>query len=165
MPATTSDSPGPHPAREVVPTIRAAASSDAPRLAELSTELGYPATAADLGPRLGRILGRSDSVVLVAELPGGEVLGWLHGAEVEILEHGRHCEILGLVVSARRRRLGAGRLLVAEVERWAAARGLDEITVRSNVVRAESHLFYERLGYGRVKTQHAYRKQLPEALS
>lgn len=146
-----------------VPTIRTAVRSDASRLAELSTELGYPATAADLGPRLGRILGREDSVVLVAELPDGEVVGWLHGAEVEILERGRHCEILGLVVAVGRRRHGAGRRLVSAVERWAAARGLDEITVRSNVVRAESHPFYERLGYTRVKTQHAYRMELAVA--
>jgi hypothetical protein len=34
------------------------------------------------------------------------------------------------------------------------------MTVRSNVVRAESHPFYERLGYVRSKTQHAYRKHL-----
>jgi hypothetical protein len=43
---------------------------------------------------------------------------------------------------------------------WAAGRALDVITVRSNVARAESHPFYERLGYVRAKTQHAYRKHL-----
>jgi len=145
-------------------TIRAARTSDALRLAELSTELGYPASGADLRPRLGRILDRADSVVLVAELSGREVVGWLHGAEVETLGNARHCGILGLVVAAGRRRLGAGRRLVAAVEEWAAARGLDEITVRSNVVRTESHPFYERLGYRRVKTQHAYRKRHTEAL-
>jgi len=53
---------------------------------------------------------------------------------------------------------GAGRQLVEAVERWAAARGLDEISVRSNVVRPDAHPFYERLGYIRAKTQHAYRK-------
>jgi predicted N-acetyltransferase YhbS len=34
------------------------------------------------------------------------------------------------------------------------------MTVRSNVVRSGSHPFYERLGYARSKTQHAYRKAL-----
>jgi hypothetical protein len=28
------------------------------------------------------------------------------------------------------------------------------------VARTESHPFYERLGYARAKTQHAYRKRL-----
>jgi GNAT superfamily N-acetyltransferase len=53
-----------------------------------------------------------------------------------------------------------GRALVAEVEGWASARGLREVSVRSNVARAESHPFYERLGYVRAKTQHVYRKVL-----
>jgi GNAT superfamily N-acetyltransferase len=94
-------------------------------------------------------------------LPSGAVVGWIHGAEHELIETGRHCEILGLVVDAEHRQVGAGRLLVAAVEAWAADRGLDDVAVRSNVVRTESHPFYERLGYRRVKTQHAYRKRLP----
>jgi len=53
-----------------------------------------------------------------------------------------------------------GRRLVAAVEEWAADRGLEEVTVRSNVVRPEAHPFYERLGYRRAKNQHAYRKSL-----
>jgi len=55
---------------------------------------------------------------------------------------------------------GVGRRLVAEVEAWAAGRGLGIIGVRSNVARAESHPFYQRLGYVRTKTSHVYRKQL-----
>ena len=53
-----------------------------------------------------------------------------------------------------------GRLLVTAVEQWAWERGLDQMAVRSNVTRSESHPFYERLGYVRAKTQHAYRKRL-----
>ena len=55
---------------------------------------------------------------------------------------------------------GVGRRLVQAAEAWASARGLDQMAVRSNVGRAESHPFYERLGYVRAKTQHAYRKRL-----
>ena len=39
-------------------------------------------------------------------------------------------------------------------------RGLENVSVRSNVVRLESHPFYERAGYVRVKTQHAYWKRI-----
>lgn len=141
------------------PTIRTATLADAPRLAELTTQLGYPARGDQLEERIGRLLERSDAVVLVAEL-GGEAIGWLHAAEMEILEYGRRCEILGLVVDTGRRRSGAGRSLVAAAERWGATRGLEQIAVRSNVARAESHPFYERLGYERWKTQHSYRKAL-----
>ena len=64
------------------------------------------------------------------------------------------------MVDEEHRGRGAGRALVGAVEAWAGARGLPLMTVRSNVVRAESHPFYERLGYVRSKTQHAYRKHL-----
>jgi GNAT superfamily N-acetyltransferase len=67
---------------------------------------------------------------------------------------------MGLVVDARRRRQGIGQQLLAAVEQWAQSRGLPHVTVRSNIVRADSHPFYERQGYTRHKTQHVYRKAL-----
>jgi GNAT superfamily N-acetyltransferase len=140
-------------------TIRPAVPSDAARLASLSGELGYPVAVDTLAGRLTRVLARGGDVVLVAET-GGDVVGWVHGSEQDFLESGPRCELLGLVVDARQRGQGIGRRLVAAVEAWAARRGLELVSVRSNVARAESHPFYERLGYARVKTQHAYRKRL-----
>ena len=139
--------------------IRAAILSDAPRLAELSAQLGYPGESAEFGARLQRLLGREDMAILVAE-EDGTVIGWLHGARVEILEYGPRCEIMGLVIDRERRRSGAGGRLLAAIESWATSRGLTEMGVRSNVTRVESHPFYEKHGYARVKTQHSYRKRL-----
>jgi ribosomal protein S18 acetylase RimI-like enzyme len=140
--------------------VRRAVLGDAPRLAQLSTVLGYPTSSAPMAQRLERLQAREQDTVLVAELASGHVVGWVHGSEQELLESGSRCEILGLVVDNEFRGQGVGRLLVAAVEQWAAARGLDEISVRSSVLRTESHPFYQRLGYTRVKTQHAYRKRL-----
>jgi GNAT superfamily N-acetyltransferase len=149
-----------------IPTVRYAVPADAHRLAELSDILGYPAPSDSIKTRLDRLLGRAEEVVLVAALPSGHVLGWIHGSEQELLESGCRCEILGLVVDPEYRGHGVGRRLVAAVEQWASRRGLEQMTVRSNVLRAESHPFYERLGYRRAKTQHAYRKRLslPDAV-
>jgi GNAT superfamily N-acetyltransferase len=140
--------------------VRRAAATDAARLAVLSAELGYPAPAEALADRLDSLLRRDSDIVLVAERADGGVVGWVHGSEQLLLESGRRCELLGLVVDGRHRGLGVGRLLVTAVEQWAWERGLDQMAVRSNVTRSESHPFYERLGYVRVKTQHAYRKRL-----
>ena len=140
-------------------SIRPAALADALRLAELSATLGYPVPTPVLAQTLERLLARADNAVLVATATG-DVIGWIHGADHELLETGRQCEILGLVVDAGHRRQGVGRLLIAAVEDWAAARGIPQVAVRSNVVRIESHPFYEGLGYTRVKTQHSYRKAL-----
>ena len=141
-------------------TIRRAHSSDASRLAALSGELGYPAGVQEITDRLARLSDRDTDVIFVATTAADEVLGWLHGAEQELLESGRRCEILGLVVGEGARGQGVGRRLVEAVEAWARGRGLGRMTVRSNVARSDSHPFYERLGYARSKTQHAYGKAL-----
>ena len=141
-------------------SIRRARPTDAARIAALSDTLGYPVAGEELAGRLERLLARTDQLVLVAEGGSGDVVGWLHGAEQELLESGRRCEILGLVVDEAHRSRGVGRRLVEQVEAWAAARGLERMAVRSNVARVDSHPFYQRLGYERAKTQHAYRKRL-----
>lgn len=140
--------------------IRPPTRADAPRLDGLVVQLGYPSRPGEIEARLARLLAAPAHLVRVA-VAEGAVVAWVHAAEQELFESGRRCEILGLVVDRTRRRGGVGRALVAEVERWAAARGLPEVSVRSNVVREESHPFYERLGYTRAKTQHVYRKALP----
>ncbi len=141
-------------------TIRLAVLSDAARIAELSVALGYPVAEDVMVSRLQHLLPRVEDAVLVAALPSGEVVGWLHGSEQELLESGRRCEIVGLVVHPQYRTQGVGRHLVTAVEDWAVHRRLGRVTVRSNVQRAESHPFYEHVGYVRTKTQHAYQKQL-----
>jgi len=141
-------------------TIRKATVNDAPRLAELSAALGYPVEPAVMARRLARLFARPEHLVLVAEAADNLIVGLVHAGEEDILVVGRFCEILGLVVAADHRGKGIGRRLVEEVEHWARERGLDRVSVRSNITRPESHPFYERAGYVREKTQHAYRKQL-----
>jgi GNAT superfamily N-acetyltransferase len=148
--------------RSRAPSIRTAILADASRIAALSEVLGYPVSSSVLEARLQRILSRHEDIVLVAEGASGGIIGWVHAADQETLESGRRCEILGLVVDAAHRGQGVGRQLVDAVEAWAAQRGIGDVTVRSNVVRAESHRFYGSLGYRGVKTQHVYRKRLPD---
>jgi N-acetylglutamate synthase-like GNAT family acetyltransferase len=137
--------------------IRPALIGDVPHLAELSGVLRYPVAVDKLAARVARMLARDEDVLLVAER-AGRVVGWIHATEQELVESGRRCEILGLVVDAEQRRGGAGRRLVAAIESWAQQRGLEEVSVRSAITRSESHPFYEELGFVRVKTQHVYRK-------
>jgi N-acetylglutamate synthase-like GNAT family acetyltransferase len=139
--------------------VRKATSADATRVAELSGILGYPVDHETMQRRLEKLDGREEHVVFVAEI-SGNVVGWIHGAEHEFLVAGRVGEICGLVVGEGQRTSGVGRRLVEAVEQWARERGLEQVSVRSNVARTESHPFYEKVGYTRLKTQHAYRKKL-----
>jgi GNAT superfamily N-acetyltransferase len=143
-------------------TVRPASSNDVPGMAALSGVLGYVATPSAFDARLQRVLSRAEDIVLVADLDR-QVVGWLHGSEQPLLTSDRSAEILALVVDGTQRRRGVGRQLIAAFEAWCSARGIVQVCVRSNVVRPESHAFYERLGYDRVKSQHVYRKPVPPA--
>lgn len=140
-------------------SLRPARFEDAAEIARLSTELGYPAGADEMAPRLRTVLADPDRHVIVASAQSG-LLGWI-GLERRLsLEGGEQAEIVGLVVDARARRTGLGAALTAAAEDWARELGYRHLAVRSNAARVESHPFYEKHGYVRRKTQHVYSKPL-----
>lgn len=140
--------------------IRRARSTDAPRLADLSGQLGYPATAAQLRERLPRISPASQNAVFVAESKEAGVVGWLHVTKQALLETEIRAEVNGLVVADGHRGLGAGARLIAAAEEWARKHGCKYMSVRSNVIRERAHKFYERNGFEHYKTQKSFRKPL-----
>jgi predicted N-acetyltransferase YhbS len=129
-------------------------------MAVLATQLGYPSAAEEVKSRLRAIEGRDDHCVLVAELEGGRVVGWIHACASYLIEVNPRAEIGGLVVDEGQRGSGIGKLLMRHAEEWARAKGLEAVSVRSNVIRGDAHRFYERLGYENIKTQHAFSKVL-----
>jgi GNAT superfamily N-acetyltransferase len=141
--------------------LRTPTLADAAAIARLADELGYSASASMIEDRLARLLPLDRHFLRVAENSQRVVVGWLHAAEEDLLESGRRCEILGLVVAATTRGQGIGRALVAAAEAWATQCGLPQMSVRSNTRREETHSFYLGLGYTQTKTQHVYRKRLP----
>ncbi len=140
--------------------IRRARGSDAARLAVLSGELGYPATAAEMKLRLSRVKPAADNAILVAETDDGDVIGWLHVSVSYLLEVPLRAEINGLVVGEGQRSKGAGARLLDAAESWARKKKCTGMSVRSNVIRERAHGFYERHGYEHYKTQKSFRKPL-----
>jgi GNAT superfamily N-acetyltransferase len=138
---------------------RKACLDDAPEMARLATELGYPVSAQDIRDRLEALLPHPDHHLSVVE-QGDALFGWIAAEHRRTLESGERIEIVGLIVDARSRGQGVGRLLVTDAERWARESGFASISVRSNIARDASHPFYESLGYVRRKTQHVYVKPL-----
>jgi GNAT superfamily N-acetyltransferase len=140
--------------------IRRAQSSDAAQIAELCGQLGYPAKPAEIAQRLRKIKPANQHAVLVAELPRGEVIGWLHVSVSSLVEVELRAEVNGLVVDDNERSRGTGALLLRAAEQWARSRGCKNMSVRSNVIRERAHQFYLRHGYEHYKTQKAFRKPL-----
>jgi GNAT superfamily N-acetyltransferase len=140
--------------------IRRARPSDAPQLAELTTQLGYPTTPAAVSKILRKMKTGWSNALFVAESASKEVIGWTHVSVAHLLETGTRAEINGLIVADGQRSLGAGALLLDAAEAWARKNGAREMSVRSKVERERAHKFYLRQGYDHYKTQKAFRKAL-----
>src|SRR5258708_28930636 len=132
--------------------VRRCLPSDARAVAALATELGYRSDAAQAGARLAWLLGRDVDAVFAAEVDGA-VAGWLHAREVHLLESEPFGEIAGLIVAAPRRGQGIGKALLQAAIAWTAERGLSTLRGRSNLVRTETHRWYQAAGRAPVNTR------------
>ncbi|MBI3662354.1 MAG: GNAT family N-acetyltransferase [Acidobacteria bacterium] len=140
--------------------VRKAALADAARIAALAGQLSYPSTAEEVERRLRDLPQDGSHAVFVAEDGAGRVVGWAHAYVHHFVGSDLRAEVAGLVVDETCRDTGVGKVLMARVEEWAREKGLAAVTLRSNVIRDAAHKFYEKLGYTRIKTQHAFRKVL-----
>jgi GNAT superfamily N-acetyltransferase len=136
--------------------------SDADRVAQLMTQLGYPSTRQQIAQRFERIDGQSNQALFVAD-DDGQVVASVHVAANPYLENDASAEILGLVVADGYRSQGVGKALVAAAEAWAAKLGCGVLRVRSNTIRTRAHTFYDRAGFQRVKTQLCFEKSVTRA--
>jgi GNAT superfamily N-acetyltransferase len=139
--------------------IRPMSNGDSAAVATLCGQLGYPTAAGDVARRLDRIAAQPLAALLVAE-EQSRVVGWIHVAVTPVLESDLYAEIAGLVVDADHRGRRIGEALLEAAEQWAHAAGCSSIRVRSRIARERAHAFYERHGFERIKTQHAFEKRL-----
>lgn len=127
--------------------IRDAILEDSTAIANLLGELGYPSLTDGVRQRLARMLHGEDSRVFVAER-SAKVLGVLGLHRLPVLTSVNDVAmIVALVVTAKARRTGVGRTLLARAEDEARVWRCGRIIVTTAEHRAEAHAFYERVGY------------------
>lgn len=141
-------------------TTRDAAAADAPALARLSGQLGYPVTEREVSERISRVTNPSQARVIVAVEESKQVIAWTTVRTVEHIHSEEHAEISGFVVDENKRGRGVGKILMAEVERWARERKLPFIRLNANVTRSVAHRFYQSLGFTTAKQSYVFRKEL-----
>ncbi len=141
--------------------IRAAELTDAAAIAGLSGQLGYAASRDAIEHRLTALIHHDEHCVYVA-IVDDTIAGWIHGCYTLRVESDSFVEIGGLVVHEAYRNRGIGRQLVDTVIRWAEAQQCRQIRVRCNVIRRESHRFYERIGFSERKQQKIFDKLLKD---
>jgi GNAT superfamily N-acetyltransferase len=140
--------------------IRPMTAADAPLVADLTTQLGYPTSPEEIAHRLATLDERPDEHAALVADDEGRAVGWVHVALVTSLESGLKANIGGLVVDEAHRSGGIGVELLAAAEAWARERGAKLMLVRSRVARTRAHRFYEREGYELVKTSHVFEKRI-----
>jgi GNAT superfamily N-acetyltransferase len=144
--------------------IRPVTSTDVPVVAELSTQLGYPASPAHIEARLARLARAGDrAVVLVAADADDRPLGWAHVEIRDQLVTQPAAQLMALIVADGARNRGVGAELVRAAEAWSVERGCGVMLVATRVTRVAAHRFYRRQGYALVKTSHLFEKPLPDA--
>lgn len=140
--------------------VRAAQLCDCEGMAELAGQLGYECTGEEVRRRLSHMQDASQYSIFVAELPGGQIAGWIGAYLFRSIETGSCAEINGLVVDQSIRSRGIGKTLLDAAEGWALSIGCNAISVRSNSKRDRAHRFYTNNGYKHVKTQKEFHKSL-----
>lgn len=140
--------------------IRNAEKEDSDCLVFLCEQLGYLTSSQKLKLHLKKILKDDEHVVYVAQLSNGEIVGWIHAYIYKLFYADLMVEIGGIVVDKSSRKKGIGKELIRYVENWGKEKGCYAVSLRSNVIREDAHVFYQKLGYENVKKQFTFRKKL-----
>jgi GNAT superfamily N-acetyltransferase len=139
--------------------VRPPLPTDAPALAALAGELGYPTSAEALLGRLAA-LHPTDAAVMVSTDADDVPIGWCHVETRRTLVEPMSALIVGLVIGEGHRSAGIGAALLAAAEAWARARGCKRLVVATRITRERAHRFYAREGYEVSKTSYFLTKAL-----
>ena len=139
--------------------LRPITAEDTPSVVPLLAQLGYPMTVEEAGRRAREVLAAPGQALLVADI-AGRIAGLLHVFVRPAVENPREAVVEALVVAEDCRRIGVGRRLMAEAERWGAERDCRSVVLSSNIVREPAHAFYAALGYRVSATAYVLRKPL-----
>lgn len=140
--------------------IRIAVEADYEAIARISRDdLGYDCAPALVREKLRRALQSERERVFVA-VCGGEVAGYIHAEDYDVLYFETMKNVLGLAVAANHRRKGIGTKLLGAVEDWARETGVRQIRLNSGITRRGAHAFYRANGYTDEKEQKRFIKTL-----
>jgi GNAT superfamily N-acetyltransferase len=139
--------------------VRPPLPGDAPALAALAGELGYPTSAEALLGRLAA-LHPTDAAVMVSTDDADQPTGWCHVEMRRTLVEPTSALIVGLVIGESHRSAGIGAVLLDAAETWARARGCRRLVVATRITRERAHRFYAREGYEVSKTSYFLTKVL-----
>jgi GNAT superfamily N-acetyltransferase len=143
--------------------LRSALPQDIEAIAQLCLQLGYSPAIDELPNRIQFLMQSPQDHLMVAEWPTVGIVGWIHAHYCQLVMTPPLAKIMGLVVHQSYRRYGVGRSLVEQAEAWAVAQGCQSVMLSSNIVREETHRFYEHIGYVAIKRSIVFQKNWVDA--
>jgi GNAT superfamily N-acetyltransferase len=135
--------------------IRPISKEDVIAVNALTHQLGYPLSAEQTLQNINTVIENKDHAAFVA-VNGNTVIGWIGIAHSIQIEMPAYCEVRGLVVNDNFRNHGIGKMLIEKAKQWAKGKGDDKLRLRCNVIRTETHLFYQHLGFKETKQQKVF---------
>ncbi len=135
--------------------IREAVVDDAQVIAALSGQLGYEMSIEHTQTYLSLLLNNDKDTVVVA-IYNGMVVAWMHVFYALRVETLPFCEIAGLVVDENIRGRGIGKLLIAYAKDWCRKMNGNSLRVRTNMIRTDTHRFYQQAGFILTKEQKVF---------
>ena len=121
----------------------------------LSNQLGYPLSTTQIENNINEITTSENYAAFVA-LYNLQIVGWIYGFRTLLIESKPFIEIGGLIVDQTFRNSGIGKKLVEKIKDWALEKAINEVRVRSNVIRNEAHKFYLNNGFTEMKQQKVF---------
>ncbi len=135
--------------------IRRITKEDSATITALTHQLGYPLSPEQISQNVSSIIENKDHDAFVA-VHENRVIGWIGVAHSIQIEMPAYCEIRGLVVDDGYRNQGIGKMLIGKAKQWAKEKGNSKLRLRCNVIRTETHLFYQHLGFIETKQQKVF---------
>ena len=118
----------------------------------LSDQLGYKSDGTETHNQIEKIIASKDNCIFIA-VQNETIVGWIHAFYTIRVETKPFIEIAGLVVHHEYRKQQIGKNLIKAVVVWAQTFYCDQISVRCNEIRSETHQFYMNLGFKLNKKQ------------
>ena len=139
--------------------LKTISETEAQEIYLLSNQLGYANNFDLLLDRVKRIITLQDHAVFVAKIED-QIVGWLHCLVCLRVESPLFVEVTGLVVDENVRGKQIGKHLIQASKDWSRNQDIFQLRIRCNVIRTESHKFYEALGFVSNKEQKVFELSL-----
>jgi GNAT superfamily N-acetyltransferase len=134
--------------REIIHlNIRRVLKDDAKQLFAVYKQLGYAIHEEQLNERLDDLLAGKEHALYLAELPEGEIIGWVHAYIGMSLYTDPVAYIRELIVDREMRYIGAEQTLLQVIEQWAREQNCSAVYLWLEAMQQKDPRFYQGLGY------------------